>query len=71
MLTTYIKAQAKYNIEHNETTIIDEDDWDAIDTEFKIICAETGRDREGCFDPEVEMYEYVTEILKTDDWRVE
>ena len=66
----YLRGKHEASKVQGITTEIDEDAWDALASEFSIYCAESGHDREGCFDYEEELYEYVSELLGTDDWEV-
>ena len=70
MLLTHL---AKHKSANGETTYITEQAWDQLATEFSIQAAESGRDREACFDSnaqEEELYQFVTDTLGTDLWEV-
>ena len=49
---------------------ISEDRYAEIQDEFYLHAAETGRDREACFAPEDEIFDFVSDTLGTEDWVV-
>ena len=49
---------------------ISEDRYAEIEDEFYLHAAESGADREACFAPEDEIYDFVSDKLGTEDWEV-
>lgn len=45
--------------------------YEELCKEFDIYAAESGMDREGCFDPESQLHKYISKKLGTDDWFLE